>query len=242
MKNIIANRHKNIHQIDKNFLLGFEVEFIYDADKISEWNLQRTLKDIHRDICTGEDASIEEEGRFDDEGTLEIKTPPIPIKESLEVLHKVFQVVRKYGYTNKTCGLHASFSPVRDEVYSSLNPEKIVTSKLWDKLLKAFGRDDHYYCQSFKPNQKPYIESKAPQKLRKFYEEIYPKKGAAAYGYYDHYLVVNFENYKLRRTRYSRLEVRGMGNADYEKKFGKVVKYINQILTVFKRAYEVKFI
>jgi hypothetical protein len=53
-----------------------------------------------------------------------------------------------------------------------------------------------------------------------------------------HYAGINFENFKPLPTKESRIEIRGVGNTDYEKRLDEIVPYIDESLFWIKESYK----
>lgn len=255
MKSLIAKRYTNLWK--NHFRVGFECEFILDTKTISLDNLEGELHEIHPDIYTDTDSSIKwnDDDYYNFDG-IEIKTPPMTPYESLLVLHKVFRLINKSGFTNNSCGLHASFSPVSGEVYPKINPLKVLDNPLWAKMKKDFDRTDNTYCvqNPFNCNGKHLARQKIKDDPFKKWNncidyncgiydidhldlEIY----TCADKYDGHSSDVNFDNYGKVQNSVSRIEIRCMGNKNYQRKFGLVSKYVQQIISTLKRGYGVKF-
>jgi hypothetical protein len=261
-RSLIPKKYRNLHR--QSFKVGFEVECVFFRTKIPHDKLEELLHKIHPQIILGDDCSIEEQHDFDDplitdrdirhQFSAEIETPPLHPFESLIVLRLIFQLVKKYGYTNDSCGLHASFSPVNDDVYYSVNPLVIFNQALWAKIKKDFGRTHNGYC-STTPWNKDGISQNEEKKLldpfqywcdvlrcgRDYYRYGYGADDGVHASYDGHSSEVNFDNYgEIRRPR-SRIEIRCMGGEDYHKKFPLVTQYVDRIITAFRKGYTKKF-
>ena len=249
MKSLIAKRHTNLHK--KHFRVGFECEFVLHTNKMSWDTLSKELEKIHPDIYTDGDGSIEYNWISSQSG-VEIKTPPLTPYDSLIVLHKVFSLINKVGQTNRSCGLHASFSPVSNEAYKKVNPFKILDNPLWSKIKKDFKREQNYYC-----SRNPF-NSDGKRLAKRKIKDPFDKWNACLDGEYSdnkldnelqdcicdydgHSCDVNFDNYGECRQWDSRIEIRCMGNENYQRKFGLVSKYVQQIISTLKRGYGIKF-
>lgn len=211
---------KLIHRHD--FLLAFEVEIVYNAEVFtSNEALEAELKKIHNGIGVGRDGSIRFSRKFRREATAEIRTAPLVPMEALKVLGQVFDFINKFGYTNKSCGLHLNFSPTTRQLYYSLNPFTFTADDVWEDIRKEFKREDNEYCRKvwhFKPKNLVEIWSAV----------VY--NGSITSG---HYSVVNMQHYSAIRTPTSRIEIRGFGNIGYHKRYKKIVFYTERIFKVF---------
>lgn len=231
------------HISTRSLRLGFEAEFVYDYTRRQD--LLDEIYTLRADLDAGSDGSITGSKLFRSEDDMEVRTPnpPLLVKDTLEILEKMFGIIQKYGYTNNTCGLHLSFSPLDDKVYYSLNPRKLVKRKLWSDIVKDFNRGGNNYCKVIEfQRRKP---ESCKTKLNKFYDIIYNRRYNIAervqHNYNDHGNAVNFQNYHEKRQRHSRLEIRAMGNENYEKRFDEIVSYVDKIVAAFKESYDVKF-
>lgn len=239
MKATIPKEYKNI--FGRSFVVGFECEFVFkNSDKLTQTSLGKRLKAIHPNIVLGYDSSIECDEDWRDDYTydnnfrglsgLEIKTPPLSTRKSLDVLHNTFELISECGFTNSSCGLHASFSPKSDEIYYKVDPFVILDDPLWGNMKKEFDRQDNEYCQSTTFN---YSNRKVVAKKLRLFNDIMD----GDINDDQHYNEVNFENYHEKRRGDSRIEVRCMGGKDYHKKFNDIAKNIHFIIATLKRGY-----
>lgn len=205
----------------KDFLLAFEVEFVYNAELIDAVKMQRKLSRMQRGTIVGRDGSINMSHRFRLEATAEIKTPPLPPFEALRLLKKVFDFVKQYGYTNSSCGLHLNFSPVSDELYYSLNPFTFTAEPIWEEITKEFRREGNNYCRQ--------VWNTKPKNLLEIWSRMVYNRDVSC----GHYNVVNLEHYGTTRGITSRIEIRGFGNREYHKRFNRIVDYSERIFKVF---------
>ncbi len=229
---------KNLFK-SRKFLIGFEVEMIFDANKISPNKLKEALTKIHNRITWENDGSIDPDGRMDDnydyddenyddyadEKTLEIQTPPLYPHQSFNVLKEVFALVKKYGYTNETCGFHLNISPTNEKLYKSLNPFKFTLNNLWEKIKEDFGRLDNDYCNSVFPE----LDSPDLQKL--FLTLVRSEGNMNVFHWKD--ADVNFEHYDNRNKAARRIEIRAFGGEGYHKKMGLIRGYAEKIMKTF---------
>jgi hypothetical protein len=225
----MAKPIKNILNSNE-FLLGFEVEFIWNADKIDQEDLEDLFYRIHRDIICDEDGSIEPDYNDDnDECTMELQTPPLPPAQAFDVLNKVFAIVNKYGYTNDSCGFHLNFSPKSTKLFNSIDPFKFTKLSLWKTIKKEFGREHNEYCMDV------WADNPNPSKLELFKglideDSLYLNRGKDA--------DVNFDNYFTPKDDESRVEIRAFGGVNYHKKFKAIKKYARQILNNYVKCCE----
>jgi hypothetical protein len=215
--------------LKKNFNIGFEVEFVYNADKLSFSSLQRKVGIICTAIRVDDDGSIEGEDRFDAEGTAELQLPPLSPKKALKVLKSVFDLVNKYGYCNYSTGLHLNLSPKSDKIYYSLNPFSLINDGLWARIRKDFKRDSCDYCMDVEApeinDNKLALWDTVIRGGDNFSFDIDECEGKSC--------VVNLSRYNTQRCRDSRLEIRAMGGDNYHKRFNLVAKYTNDIIKTY---------
>jgi len=82
------------------------------------------------------------------DGGLEFVSPPMPIKDGLEMLQKMYAWAKKEGcYTNKSTGLHMNIS-VPDMTIDKLDYVKLALFLGDEHVLKQFGREYNSYCKS----------------------------------------------------------------------------------------------
>lgn len=248
---------KNIELND--FYVGYEVEGCLNSEEnISFSNFERKIHAIHPKINIGDDGSINTKKSFDE--SFEIRTPPLKVKESIEVLKKVLNLVNEYGYTNSSTGLHASFSPICNDLYKKINPNYLSNLKLFKDIAEYFRRKSNPFCSFYgskinKNKLKKYIKehpsflqiiknkSALWQKCLNDYEKKYPffKMSRSSY-YCEHYSAVNFQHFTSKRNKSSRIEVRVMGNTNYHKKYDKIVDYTDKIIGAIKKSTEIELI
>jgi len=82
------------------------------------------------------------------DGGLEFVSPPMPIKDGLEMIQKMYAWAKKEGcYTNKSTGLHMNIS-VPDMTIDKLDYVKLALFLGDEYVLKQFGREYNSYCKS----------------------------------------------------------------------------------------------
>jgi hypothetical protein len=222
---IIPKSYKLLNS--RKFLIGFEVEFLFNPDRFGFEELGFKFQRLHPKIEVVDDCSLSAEdcGTAFTQG-MEIITPPLSSKQSFQLLSQVFQLVRRYGKTNSTCGLHLNFSPVSEKMYKSINPFKFTNHPIWEKILKDFEREDCEFCQPVwgervKPNMLSLF--KVIEEGGGYETNIAISKDAA----------VNFDHYPEDKQEDSHLEIRCFGNKGYPSKLPKIRRYAEQILKLF---------
>ncbi len=82
------------------------------------------------------------------DGGLEFVSPPMPIKDGLAMIQKMYAWAKKEGcYTNKSTGLHMNIS-VPDMTIDKLDYVKLALFLGDEYVLKTFGREYNSYCKS----------------------------------------------------------------------------------------------
>lgn len=219
---------------NSNIRLGFEIECVIDMPTLPAWHAgvdvlyQRNRKrylTFHKEICSlhskmliGRDGSINVRGFCVHAMTAEIKTPPLKPKDSMELLQKVFDIVNKYGGTNSSCGFHINISSKSKSEMLRFNPINFSSSKIWNQILSTFNRRYNKYCRNPKYSSKVSIVSE----MSKIYESLL-----------DKYRCVNLSNFGSGISKRSRIEIRGIGNKDYSKKYEKIAEYVYRIQRLF---------
>jgi len=240
--------------------LGFELEcsFFYrsDAEYSGVNTFKKKIKSLNPDVKFGKDYSVELNRRVLprhlcwDSVPLEIKTPPLALEGSLELVERCFDLMLESSVqTNSTCGLHANFSPALTAVYNRVNLAKVQINPYWTIVAKAFNRDKNYYCKPMSP-ESDYIKScsELARRPRPFGNQLYrliwyvnkirhfetaerpDAFGLPLIGGDSDYLhkrqAISLRNWPIARKPTSRIELRALGNKDYHKNASKVKEYI----------------
>lgn len=214
------------------FILGFELEGVLRDER--HWEFDAGLRSISSDINRGTDGSVD--GHFqtrryhpsygytyegDDGDGIEIRTPPLPEKESLTLFYEILKYLelwttRKDFKTNTSCGLHVSLSE-KSMVQKFLTFQKFYSHLVCrfpeEKVLKMFRRTGNEYCY-------PLFTRKADKKFDAVLQRVQMMHlgcgkyhTAAFHGYSDDYP----DNIANRR-----IEFRCLGNKDYHRKVEKL--------------------
>ena len=203
--------------------LGYEIECcIRNSDNmIINHNFRKKILNLKVQI--GNDDSIRPERVSDI--SVELRTPPLPPKDSIVLLEKVFNIVNEYGYTNKSCGFHVNISSKQKTKMKKFNPFPFISSRIWNDILKKFNREKNRFCRPVLP------------KTKTSYVNIICNLG---YQFEDEkYHCVNLSNFGRGTESDSRIEIRGMGNVNYSKKLKLITEYIKKIENLFKYSCEV---
>ncbi len=110
-----------------------------------------TSNNYHGARRDGKNWIIEPDSSIDaDEGDggLEFVSPPMPIKDGLEMIQKMYKWAKSNGcYTNRSTGLHMNIS-VPDMTIDKLDYVKLALFLGDEYVLKQFGREYNSYCKS----------------------------------------------------------------------------------------------
>jgi len=107
------------------------------------------------------------------DGGLEFVSPPMPIKDGLEMLQKMYKWAKDNGcYTNKSTGLHMNIS-VPDMTIEKLDYVKLALFMGDEHVLKQFGRQYNSYAKSamskikdrIRPEDVPHVLAQMKQHL-----------------------------------------------------------------------------
>lgn len=199
----------------KNIILGFEIECYV----VNNWDqFTYNIRKINSNIIIGNDGSIYPD-KYDNYITLtcELRTPPLPFLESLQLLEKLFNVIRKYGKTNHTCGLHVNISYKNFEKFRKMDILRFLNNKIWNQILTFYKRKSNYFCYW------DYTRKITPDLLRKMQVEKY--RCCSIRNWIEN-------DYNSRSTR--RIEIRGFGNRNYHLKIKSITKYIYKIARLFQ--------
>ena len=207
--------------------LGFEIECLirgsddyYGHNYRNVNDFKKAIRDLNKNVQLGYDGSIIGSGT-----PFEIRTMPLPPKDSIILLKELFDIVNKYGLTNKSCGFHVNISSVHKTKMKNFNPIPFLSSKLWNEILTKFGRTGNGYCR---PLLRTSIRSMSKVKALSSFTNAFEEK----------YSCVNLIHFNNGQDKSSRVEVRGFGNKDYTQKFDMIAKYIGRITKLFKFSCE----
>lgn len=208
--------------MSKDIRLGFEIESLYN--KTGRKDLIRKIREINPEIITGNDYSLhgwtgkmDTYGNRQDDCGIEIKTPPLPKCEAIVVLDKVFSLVGKYGYTNKTCGLHLNLSTVNEEKRTKFNPFLFCVNPLWAKMGEDFQRNRNEFCLN---------------RFHKFHQKSLFSNIINVGRCTEKYSCVNLGHWNKPLPK-SRVEIRIMGNKGYHNRLDEIVNYTEKIIKLF---------
>ena len=199
--------------------LGFEVECVlrYRCYK----TFCKRVHALHPKMQLGQDWSINTVGCENDEGrTCEVKTPPLPPKDAMNLLKQLFDLVNAYGLTNASCGFHVNISSTKKSRMKEFNPMPFLSSKLWSEILKKFKRESNTYCKAVLR-----LKGRRPSRVRMLKDMTDTLK--------NKYWCVNLSNFRDNHPN-SRIEIRAFGNKHYTQKFDLIASYIKRIERLFK--------
>ena len=209
-----------------NIRLGFEVECF--VKKRHSGAFIEEIKSINKNINFDNDGSIDPpmDGKYE---TYELQTPVLPPRTAMKVLEKIFAALHKYGGTNSSCGLHVNISSNDKKRMKRFNPLPFVTNTVWKKMLRDFRRLKNDYCLPV------YDYKRSPM-------DVFSSGGWPEEDYGDNNSTgscwgkdscINLSNWGSGAYADSRLEIRGLGNTRYHRRFHVVSKYVKKIITLF---------
>jgi len=270
---------KHNHILKNSFKIGFEVECCIFKGKSNAF--LRKIKDLNKKITIGSDGSLKPNkigeqicpldgvtkiDVFDD--SFELGTPPLPSEQAFILLEQIFELIKIYGYTNKSCGFHVNVSPVFHGDYKKINPFYLANKPLWKEIKRKFKRGNNRFCKdvvlkpSIKRNPASFLKYLKEGRFYNYneykyeYPHNYQHKNAISLwhhlikmhefnrtkqkfiNYVWHYGVISFDNYKPVKRKDSRIEIRGFGNTDYHLKINDIIYYTNKTLALFKESFE----
>ena len=198
--------------------LGFEVECV--LHRRCYRTFCRRARALHPKMRLGQDWSINTFGCGIEGGyTCEVKTPPLPPKDAMNLLKQLFDLVNAYGLTNASCGFHVNISSAKKSRMKNFNPLPFLSSKLWIEILRKFKRESNTYCKAV-------LKMKGGQSskvclLKQIADTLE-----------DKYWAVNLSNFRDNHPS-SRVEIRAFGNKHYTQKFDLIASYIKRIEKLF---------
>ena len=215
-------------------ILGFEFEFYSNysdnetAKKLSELlNKKIPVYDkAHSDMAVTDEIFKLEKDFSGGQKMVELVSGPLPYKESIVLLKKVFDWINENGYTNSRSSIHINISFNKDIVgknfLNKLDVLKFILDFDENKIYELFPiRKDSVYAKSIKhiiPKNKFYIENPKSISSKDF---ILP-----SLKYYG----INFS--KLMKGY---LEFRYIGGKDYQKRYDDIMNLINYyIITLYQ--------
>lgn len=217
LNKIMPIKKKEVQFSDKTDIrLGFEIEcFVRDREYSTFCNEVRA-----NDTEVGDDGSINV--NYTKNRSAELRTKPLPPKKAMKLLKKLFVIVDEHGGTNASCGLHVNISSAKKNKMIKFNPIPFYNSSIWDNILHTFKRGNNYYCKRLNLNSKsqPYA--------------VWFKNFTNLLD--DRYRCINLNNFGNKISRNSRVEIRGMGNRHYQKKYPVVATYVKKITNLFNKS------
>jgi hypothetical protein len=191
---------------------GFELEAC-----IKDHNLDAFRSAIRAHARCGSDCSIHTDDMGDE--AVELRTAPYTVKKAFKNLKSLCDVIRKYGYTNASCGLHFNFSTTSMRQAKYHNPYMFASNPIWMRLLREYRRTNNCYCAHRLKEDSPVFQQMVDQ--------LYTHKDDG------HYCSVNYEHFTGRKNQ--RIEVRVFGNKNYECKYKNIRKECDVILKLFDK-------
>ena len=216
---VLWDMKKAIFTNNSDIRLGFEIECIIKSG--NRVKLRRAINSLKKGITIGSDGSLETDNW--DDSTAEIRTLPLRPRDAMITLKSVFDIVNKYGGTNRTCGFHVNISSSNKRKMKNFDPLPFLSSSLWREILRRFNRTNNEFCQPTLCGFKHRTLSKVEVFRKLSQEDVF----------YEKYNCVNFSNFGSGTSKSSRIEIRGFGNRDYSKKFDTISAYVKKIETLF---------
>ena len=170
-----------------------------------------TSSNYHGARRDGKNWIIEPDSSIDAEqgdGGLEFVSPPMPLKDGLEMIQKMYKWAKDNGcYTNRSTGLHMNIS-VPDMTIEKLDYVKLALFLGDEYVLKQFGREYNSYCKSAMSKIKDRIRpEEVPQVLAQMKQHLNSLASKTIHsGITDKYTSIN--------TKSNYVEFRGPGG-DY---------------------------
>ena len=135
--------------------IGFEAEFICPSmDYMDFSEVLHTELGVNADWLSAFDSPTWdstwytcEDSTIDDEygNGIEIVSPPLTVSDSIRAMWRTLELIRIYGFTNDSCGMHMTISGNKPtDIKSVINN---TNDNLW---LKAFNRDTSLYAKPTK--------------------------------------------------------------------------------------------
>lgn len=212
---------------NSNIRLGFEIECCITSGNFSQF--KREVKYVDNSIIVGNDGSIDVEDDFD--RPVELRTTPLPPEKAMENLQKLFELVNEYGYTNWSCGFHVNISSKSKRDMKKFNPISFFSNPILNNITFKFRRGNNDFCQPL-----PVV---SPSKMSKL--KLIENMGRLTECIQDKYYCGNMVNWQGGTRKSSRVEIRGIGNKDYTKKYSTIYNYINKINKLFSLCCKSEF-
>jgi len=202
--------------------LGFEVECVIRNGFYRAFC--KKVHALHPKMDIGYDYSINGEGCNFEYRTSEVRTPPLPPKDSMDLLKRLFDLVNHYGTTNASCGFHANISSASKLKMRKFEPLPFLSSTLWKEILRKFKREHNTYCRPVYRlgRTRPSRVGTIKNMMRAMDNKCW---------------CVNMSHFRDGMDS-SRVEVRAFGNRHYTQKFDLIASYIKRIEKLFNLSCE----
>jgi len=153
------------------------------------------------------------------EGGVEIKSPPLPLKEFIKVCPKMFKWISDVGHTDSSCGFHIHMSLKNiSNLESNLDIMKLILFTDEGYIYKFFkDREDSTYAHSMKKK----VESATLSK--KDWDQFVDYKKLRSLVYSEHYNGISWQSIEDNH-----IEFRYLGSNDYHRKWDKIKVIIAQ--------------
>lgn len=157
------------------------------------------------------------------DGGVEIISPAIPLQEFIPILDKMLEFVRKYGYTNESCGLHVNMS-YKNKSFRDLDKLKLMVFMDEGWVYKHFDkRENNRYARSVLNDavNNLFVHGKVEpdEKINMVFDKF---KTTVKELPSEKYLGINFKH-AFKEDGTNRIEFRYLGGPDYHKKYSQIV-------------------
>ena len=244
---------KNYNHIfsDPNIILGFELEFVcnkkYDEIKkelISDLNINPKSVSSKEHWALVNERGIELDNPGDQ--ALELVSPPMQIKESLDYIKKIFSwMQKKKYYTNETTGFHMSISFKDKEQTRKIDPLKFTLFMGEEYVMKTFRRTmedfeamgQDSYAEPLIRNLKKdlLLAMKNSENIEEYMNTTNIKKWLMLAR--KELILEKFYSNNFMKLAHGYIEVRMVGNRAYHRKYDK----IEEMALRFARVLEISF-
>jgi len=198
----------------ENYLETIDVPF-------SDYGVGEAYGDVEQSLGSKKWA-IEPDSSVGEEGTgIEIKSPPMSVKEFIKICPKMFKWISKHGYTDNSCGFHIHMSLKNNtNLTKSLDLVKLTMFTDENYIFKFFpDRINNEYAKSMKKEMNK--EGVTEDDWKDFIEVKKLRNKVAS----EHYTSINWEGLEDDNQH---IEFRYMGGSQYHKKWDKIKTIIAQ--------------
>jgi len=211
-------------------------ETVNNLADYTEENFGITLLNSNHDYTTWQvtqDGSIKPD-EPEKECGVEIVSPPLEYSECVDGIKKIFKLIERVGYTNKSTGFHINMSVPNMELTSE-GMLKLVLLLGEDFVLDTFGRQSNSYATPVLNAFRSFIKKLPDDKKPNNFDELVSLVS-------DNYLNTAF-NQKYRTVNFTKLrdgylEFRAPGGDGYHREIDSILESIGRFATVIKAAVD----